>query len=253
MGDHPKAINTVISIYLRMSSPYDIALKISQSSTYLKKNLTTKKEFSGPYLFYRLARPLLKVNYKLFKLFNPETPWTSQAAIRIFEKLLTKEMIGFEYGSGNSTLFFAKHLKHMTSVEHNEVWYKIVKDKLQQRNQNNVDYRFIPTNAVSESYNYTFYSDYSLTDKDFQVRKEYHDYFSFVKEYPDDHFDFIMVDGRARVECCLNAIPKLKSGGIFVLDNSDRDRYIPVFRVLKDWKMIHTTTGLFDTTFWFKP
>jgi len=37
------------------------------------------------------------------------------------------------------------------------------------------------------------------------------------------------------------------------LDNSDRDRYIPVFTVLKGWKMLNTTTGLFDTTFWFKP
>lgn len=236
-----------------MAFAYDTALAISKSPLYLKSNLVRKDASFPGYIFYRIMRPLLKVNYKLFKFFNPERPWTSQAAIRIFEKILTKEMTGFEYGSGNSTLFFAKHLKHITSVEHNDGWFKIVKDKLEQRNQTNIDYRFIPPVLPSAQQSYSFYTDYPLTEKDFQVRQEYHDYFSFVKEYPNEHFDFIMVDGRARVECCLNAIPKLKSGGIFVLDNSDRDRYIPVFTVLKDWKMLNTTTGLFDTTFWFKP
>ncbi len=236
-----------------MAAAYDIAREISQSSFYMKKNLIRKKSFSTGYIFYRIARPLLKVNYKIFKLFNPERPWTSQAAIRVFEKILTKEMIGFEYGSGNSTLFFAKHLKHITSVEHNEGWFRIVETKLQQRNQNNIDYRFIPPATPITEHSYSFYKDYPLSENDFQIRKEYHDYFTFVKEYPDNHFDFIMVDGRARVECCLNAIPKLKPGGIFVLDNSDRERYKPVFKVLKDWKMVNTTTGLFDTTFWFKP
>ena len=236
-----------------MPSAYDTALEISKSPFYLKKNLVRKDASSPGYIFYRIARPLLKVNYRLFKLFNPERPWTSQAAIRTFEKVLTKEMIGFEYGSGNSTLFFAKQLKHITSVEHNAGWFEIVKNKLEQRNQNNIDYRFIPPVIPGAEQTYSFYTDYHLTGKDFQIRKEYHDYFSFVKGYPNEHFDFIMVDGRARVECCLNAIPKLKSGGIFVLDNSDRDRYKPVFTVLKDWKMLNTTTGLFDTTFWFKP
>jgi hypothetical protein len=236
-----------------MSSYYDIARQISQSPLFLKKNFTKRKGLTGQYIFYRIARPLLKVNYKLFKFFNPERPWTSQAAIRIFESILSKEMIGFEYGSGNSTLFFAKHLKHITSVEHNEVWYTIVKNKLKERNQTNVDYRLIPAVQANGSRIYDFYEKHNLTESDFTIQKEYDNYFSFVIGYPDNHFDFIMVDGRARVECCLNAIPKLKPGGIFVLDNSDRERYTPVFTVLKNWKMLNTTTGLFDTTFWFKP
>lgn len=236
------------------TSAYDTALQIASSPFYIKENLIRDKSFTTGYLFYRIARPILKVNYKLFKAFHPERPWTSQAAIRIFEKLLTRQMTGFEYGSGNSTLFFARYLKQITSIEHNNVWYDIVKSKLQQRGLTNVDYHFIPSATPEEEKNeYTFYNDYHLTEKDFQIRKEYHSYFSFVKNYPDNHFDFIMVDGRARVECCLNAIPKLKPGGIFVLDNSDRKRYEPVFKVLSGWKKINTTTGLFDTTFWFKP
>jgi hypothetical protein len=237
-----------------MPSAYDIALAISKSPQFPKKNLIVPKSFSFDYILYRIARPLLKVNYKLFKFRNPQAPWTSQASIKTFEKILRKDMIGFEYGSGNSTIFFAKHLKNLVCIEHNQDWFNTVKANLKKLNLTNVDYRFIPMSKdAGLNHDYTFYKDFNLTEQDFQIRSEYHDYFSFVKEYPDNHFDFIMVDGRARVECCLNAIPKLKSNGIFVLDNSDRARYKPVFTVLESWKSITTTTGLFDTTIWFKP
>ena len=235
------------------SQAYQTVLDISKNTFFVKKTIISKKSFSISYIFYRIARPVLKVNYKLFKWLNPQSPWTSQASIKAFEKILNKNMVGFEYGSGFSTLFFSKHLKHLTSVEHNEEWFKIVKTKLKDQGINNVDYHFIPSSKTEKNVDYAFYKNYQLTSKDFTIRKEYHDYFSFVSTFANEHFDFIIVDGRARVECCLNAIPKLKAGGLFVLDNSDRERYQPVFNVLKNWKSITTTTGLFDTTIWFKP
>ena len=238
---------------MAQSQAYQTFLDISKSTFFVKRNLNSKKSFTFHYFFYRIARPLLKVNYKFFKWLNPQSPWTSQASIKAFEKILNRNMIGFEYGSGFSTLFFSKHLKHLTSVEHNEEWFKIVKTKLKQQGINNVDYHFIPSSKAEQNSDYTFYKDYQLTAKDLVIRKDYHDYFSFVSTFNNEHFDFIIVDGRARVECCLNAIPKLKPGGLFVLDNSDRNRYKPVFRVLENWKSITTTTGLFDTTIWFKP
>jgi len=237
-----------------MQTAYDIAVSISKSLFFPKKNLITTPSFSYNYLLYRVARPLLKLYYKIFKWRNGQVPWTTQASIKTFEKILTKEMIGFEYGSGNSTLFFARHLKHLVSVEHNEAWFHIVQTWLAAIPLTNVDYQFIPMEKeISQTNQYSFYQDYNLTAKDFHIRREYHAYFSYVKNFPDNHFDFIIVDGRARVECCLNAIPKLKSNGFFVLDNSDRARYKPVFHVLKDWRSITSTTGLFDTTIWFKP
>lgn len=235
------------------STAYQTVLDISKGSFFIKKNIISKKSLSIKYIFYRIARPILKVNYKLFKWLNPQSPWTSQASIKAFEKILHKNMVGFEYGSGFSTIFFSKHLKHLTSVEHNEAWFNIVKNKFKEQGIDNVDYHFIPSSKTEQNVEYTFYRDYQLTSKDFTIRKEYHNYFTFVSTFPNEHFDFIIVDGRARVECCLNAIPKLKKGGLFVLDNSDRDRYKPVFKVLESWKSITTTTGLFDTTIWFKP
>lgn len=234
-------------------TPFDIALKISQEPQFFKRNLIYEKSAHWRYVLYRVARPCLKVIYKIYKLTHPYTPWTSQASIKIFDKLITRDMIGFEYGSGNSTIFLGRHLKHLTSVEHQKEWYQIVQTRLKEFGISNVDYHLIPPLQSDHSAGYSFYREFNLTESDFQIRKEYHDYFSFIQKYPASHFDFILVDGRARVECALLAIPRLKPGGLFVLDNSDRSRYRPVFQVLQDWKSVTTTTGLFDTTIWFKP
>jgi hypothetical protein len=86
-----------------------------------------------------------------------------------------------------------------------------------------------------------------------ESRMDYYNYYSKVNEYPDEYFDFVLIDGRARVNCGKNAIDKLKSGGIFILDNSERQRYRPLHELLIKWPSIYTTTGLTDTTIWIKP
>ena len=65
--------------------------------------------------------------------------------------------------------------------------------------------------------------------------------------------DFAIVDGRARTECCHEILPKIKKGGILILDNSERKRYKLVFEQLKKYEMYETTNGLTNTTFWFIP
>jgi hypothetical protein len=233
---------------------FELAKKIAFSRWFIKRNILQPKSFSWRYIFYRLARPLLKLNYKIFKWRHGETPWTTQASIKIFGRLLEKNMVGFEYGSGNSSLYFARKIKQLTSVEHDEKWYALISDRFKKRNISNIDYKLIRRNNIATPQNqYTFYEDYNLDKNAFQVMYCFHEYFSFIRSFPDNHFDFIMIDGRARVECALNAIPKLKKDGIFVLDNSDRQRYKSIFQVLQNWPQVTTTTGLFDTTIWFKP
>lgn len=232
---------------------YELAKKIAASPWFIKRNILAPKSFTLRYALYRLMRPILKLNYRMFKRTRSETPWTSQASIHTLERLLEKETIGFEYGSGMSTIFIATRIRHLTSVEHNEHWFGIVRKKLKEHNLRNVDYHCIPRAGKTEKRVHAFLEDYGLNPQQFQVREDYHDYFTFIATFPNDHFDFIFIDGRARVECTLNAIPRLKEGGVLVLDNSDRKRYAPVFKVLEDWPQVTSTTGLFDTTIWFKP
>jgi predicted O-methyltransferase YrrM len=40
--------------------------------------------------------------------------------------------------------------------------------------------------------------------------------------------DLVVVDGRARVACVRQALPRLASDGVLLLDNADRDEYASV-------------------------
>jgi len=86
-----------------------------------------------------------------------------------------------------------------------------------------------------------------------EPRNDFYNYYTKVNEYEDGYFDFVLIDGRARAKCGLNAIDKLKSGGIFVLDNSERPRYKPLHNALAQWPKVETTSGLTNTTIWIKP
>ena len=228
------------------------AYKISASAFYPKINFKTKEKSLLSYLLFRFQRPLLKLltKWQLRKYKN--APWTSPASVAIFDQLLKSTMTGLEYGSGGSTVFFAEKLGKLVSIEHHEGWHTKVKNMLEEKNISNVDYLLIKPDFTKNS-NTPFHETYGLSDKDLRIKHRYSEYFDHVLNYEDQYFDFILIDGRARVECLLNAIPKLKSGGLMVLDNSERSRYHIVFQVLKNWEMIHTTNGLTDTTIWFKP
>ena len=225
-----------------------------KKSGFSKKNYLAKKAWKFKYLRYRFIRPIIKVRYKWFRFRNYPTPWLSPAAVLFFDEWLTKEMVGAEYGSGISTLFFAKRTKKMISIEHYEPWFKKVKSLFTKKKVNNVDYKFIPTdNLAKPNHKHWLYELSGLTPKDFSIRWEYTNYFGALNDYNDDSLDFVLVDGRARTECVFAAIPKLKSSGLMVLDNSERKRYNLIFEYLKNWPSYTTSNGLTDTTFWVKP
>jgi predicted O-methyltransferase YrrM len=234
-------------------SGYSEAAAIASKFFFPKRNFQSPKGFTISYLFYRIIRPIFKSNYKIFKILNNGTPWTSQASIAIFKKILNKKMVGLEYGSGKSTLFFAARLKKLVSIEHNKEWYDFVNNLLKAKNVINVEYVYAPKNLKLKDATLLFHDSHDIKDSNFRIRSDYENYFEVVNKYPDNYFDFILIDGRARVECTFNSIAKLKQGGIMVLDNSERKRYQPVHKRLADWPKITTTTGLTDTTLWFKP
>lgn len=227
----------------------DTLKEISNRPYFVKKNFLTPKRKSLPYFQYRIFRPLLKLYYKSFKLLKGPTPWTSPASIEIFEQYLDKNKIGFEWGSGSSTAFFAKRLQKLISVEHNKSWHKKVLHQLQENGLVNVEYHFV---AIDYPDKHLDKDGYQVAFNDAQTIA-YREYFSLIDQYPDNSFDLILIDGRARVKCGKHAIPKLKKGGLLVLDNSERPRYEGLKKTLKSWPCIWTTNGLTDTTIWIKP
>ncbi len=126
---------------------------------------------------------------------NSPVPWITYPAISLLETRVNKKMKVFEYGSGNSTLWWAKHVSKVYSCEHNKNWYQKVKNGLPR----NVIIRYIALNKNG---------DYSTASTRSKLK-----------------FDIIVVDGRDRVNCAKYAVEALSKRGVIVWDNTDRKRY----------------------------
>ena len=125
---------------------------------------------------------------------NP-LPWLTYSFIYFISERLSKKMEIFEFGSGNSTLWYAEKVMHVASIEHDEKWYKKIK-------------KMIPDN-VEIYFQRLVYSE---------------DYFNFPNAI-GKKFDIIIIDGRNRVNCMKNSIHSLKDNGIIILDDSEREQY----------------------------
>jgi hypothetical protein len=164
--------------------------------------------------------------------------WITFPSIDAIKKILTKDMVLFEYGSGGSTLFWANQIQHVTSVEHDAAWYSNVKQVLLNEHVHNVDYYLFEAEPDPDYKGKSAYNpkDYISTDEH-SVGMKYERYVKKIDEYPDEHFDIILVDGRARPSCIEHAIAKLKVNGYLVVDNTERDYYLQPFPFNKgEWQ-----------------
>ncbi|AWW29128.1 class I SAM-dependent methyltransferase [Echinicola strongylocentroti] len=238
-----------------MANPIIEQLKIAQQKSILPNTNWQRDKSAGlEYFRYRLCRPLIKGVFYTYRWWNKPSPWFAPSAVNFLKKWLEPEMVGLEFGSGASSKFFASRVNKLVSVEHHEGWYTHVHQWMDENGLENIDYRLITEKEIDEPKNLpAFFKTHQLTKKDYPYKTEFWDYFHVADEFSDGYFDFILVDGRARVACLLNSLPKLKSGGLMILDNSDRPSYQLAYRVLKDWEHFTCTTGLSDTTFWIKP
>lgn len=122
-------------------------------------------------------------------------PWFSYPFIDFLTFRLTKDLYLFEFGSGNSTLFFADKVKTVISIEHNGEWYQ----KVNKTRPANVKLIFTKT-------------DLSV---------DYLEYLSKLKE----EIDIIIIDGLHRIECLKLSVEKLSERGVIILDDSERSEY----------------------------
>lgn len=224
-----------------------------EAEKFAKQNYALTKS-KLDYLRYRSLRPILKFRFNRFLRKHEYIPWISPDAIRALSRLLNNEMIGFEYGSGGSTIFYSKLLKSVHSVEHYEPWFDKVGTMLSTLEISNAKLDLILPNVPVDQQHLSSKAQISMTPEDYPVKDAVFDkYVRAIDKYADLSIDFVSIDGRARVSCAERAIPKLKSGGILLLDNAERARYKKIHSLLGSWTQISTTTGLTDTTIWRKP
>lgn len=164
-----------------------------------------------------------------------ELPWMTYDAIDFLSSIYTPDMTVFEWGSGGSTLFFARRCRRVVTVEHDQKWSTLLADKLKELSVDNVDYMEITGERVDDwaKRDYRNPDDFISGDRN-SVGLSYERYVKAIDKYPDNYFDIVVVDGRSRNCCVKRAIPHIKKGGYLVVDNTDRRYYLTGFSELQN-------------------
>lgn len=127
---------------------------------------------------------------------NP-IPWLAYPAIEFLQARIDPGWRVFEFGSGNSTLWWAERVAEVVAVEHYEPWF----ERMAPRVPGNVRLQLRSHHPVG------LYADSPVTS--------------------GGRFHVLVIDGRERVACARSAPPALRPDGVIVFDNTDRDRYRP--------------------------
>ena len=122
-------------------------------------------------------------------------PWYTYPMISFLEGRAKPDMAVFEYGSGNSTLWWSSRVARVVACEHDRSWYERTRS-------------LVPANVE-----YVY------------CALEYNgDYCRQAGKYSRE-FDCIVIDGRDRVRCAEHCLGALRADGVVVWDNSDRPQY----------------------------
>ncbi len=166
-------------------------------------------------------------------------PWLAFGAIDFIKSIVRTNMSVFEYGSGGSTLFWSLHVKSVVSVEHEPSWYVKMASEFSKKQIGNVEYILAEAedDKMFETKSFLNPGDYISADNHFKG-KSFEGYVKQIDRFPDQSFDLIIIDGRARPSCIAHSLTKLKQGGYLVVDNSEREYYLSPFTINRqDWNV----------------
>ena len=146
-------------------------------------------------------------------------PWYAPGAMRMIRRHLRKQASPriWEWGAGRSTRWYAG-LGSVTSIEDDSRWCAWA----------------------------------GRTGADVRHVADWDAYVHAIDAEPDASFDVIAVDGRKRVPCLLQAIRKVKPGGLLVLDDAQRERYEPAVTAVP-WPVKTFDLGGHLTLVWTRP
>jgi predicted O-methyltransferase YrrM len=154
-----------------------------------------------------------------------QAPWIVFSAREWLESHLKSGMSVFEYGSGGSTIYLAKKVRRIVSIDHDKCWYDLIRSYLAKNDITNCEYILSePEKSDKATTASSNLKNYASEDENC-VGMDYEKYVRNIDKFPDAGFDLVLVDGRARVSCIKHAIPKIRPGGYLMLDDSERARY----------------------------
>jgi hypothetical protein len=143
---------------------------------------------------YVTGRPVTKSGSPL--------PWYTYPAIDFLSERVRPGMRVFEYGSGNSTLWWLSQGCDVVACEHDHEWFEVVRRE---------------TDGAAV----TVFRE--PTDRRYATEVTTHGL-----------FDIVVIDGLHRVDCAKACVPALNDMGVVIFDNAEREEYREGFRYLLD-------------------
>jgi predicted O-methyltransferase YrrM len=141
-----------------------------------------------------------------------EYPWWTPDAIRLLDKLITKEFYALEFGSGGSTMFFSRRAKELLSFETNPNWFQKVRDQLDGKQLFNVESHLV---------------------------KSFDECRPIIVDHARHLFDVVLVDCEPgemmRKEPLEFSAQYVRDDGLLILDNYDTDWAGDHEKFLKGW------------------
>jgi Methyltransferase domain len=162
---------------------------------------------------YSLARSSFLTEYGWFRSFSEASavdargaplPWLTYPAIFFLRDRVQPDWEVFEYGSGNSTLWWASRVRRVVSCEHDDAWCRRIAG-------------LVPGNCEL-------------------IRAPLSDPAKYAETIggADGPFNVVVIDGRHRVECARRCLSHLKDDGVVLWDDGNREEYGAGFRLLAD-------------------
>ena len=168
-------------------------------------------------------------------------PWLVKDIVDFLDENIKEGQLVFEYGSGASSYYFLKNGLELVSVEHDKGWYEKVKSFLLEKGFTDFSLNLIEPEDISPE------RPKVSSEKDPRFKGyDYSKYSEFIRSFPDDHFDVILIDGRVRIECLRNSVVKLKPGGFLVFDNTERENYANGLNSINNLNVILRSFGFVD-------
>ena len=146
-----------------------------------------------------------------------DVPWWTYGAIDAVEEWLAGrdgDVRVFEWGSGASTIWLARRVASVRSVEHHGGFGTMIQEQLTAWPTARLDIvEPVPSDSPMIS-----------SAKEGHGRLDFTDYVRHIDTI-DGPFGLIVIDGRAREACLTAALDRLEPDGIIVFDNTLRRRY----------------------------
>jgi hypothetical protein len=204
-------------------------LSNTQRAIKLAGNLISNPDLISPYFRMSVLSRKFPIDFGM--------PWWSFRAIKRADHLLVGKRV-FEYGTGGSTLRFAKIAKEIVSVEDDADWMAVVQDRLAKENISNVKIHLCP-------FDFKKPVNFELSE--------------YINAVDSSSWDVVVIDGqdwsfKQRLTCFQKVEPKMEPGSIIIVDDfwryevllkSNRAKSIEVYESVGPSRIGVTSTAFF--------